>query len=289
MDRTAIAAIVIGFGATVAAMVMPQKYPNAPKFAIELSWWGGIVLIVVGGLFLLTDITVSDVIQSITTACNWLYHYLVALVKYPAFWIVMAFVGGIAAHRWLPMLWKKFRTYQPAGSLVTEWFSPMQAAEKFVSSEFISNDRLAHERAKELQGKVRLLEAQLEARPELNDDAAFRDRMATAIRERDDSGYLAKQRRTDVVDKLSALLTSGFLIGKGCKSIRKGGSWVKGKETNIPTNFWNIIISKTDVLDLTKRHAIGYLGFYEDVLIGKDENFKAPQVTPSHPGLTIKH
>lgn len=52
MDSAGIAAIVIGLGATVAAMVFPHKYPNAPKWLIELCWWGGIALMIGGTLYL---------------------------------------------------------------------------------------------------------------------------------------------------------------------------------------------------------------------------------------------
>jgi hypothetical protein len=53
MDGPAIAAILIGLGATVAAMAMPFQYPNAPGWAIELAWWGGLALIAIGFLYLL--------------------------------------------------------------------------------------------------------------------------------------------------------------------------------------------------------------------------------------------
>jgi hypothetical protein len=52
MDGTAIAAIVIGLGATAAAMVMPIKFPNAPGWMIELAWWGGLTLVAGGILYL---------------------------------------------------------------------------------------------------------------------------------------------------------------------------------------------------------------------------------------------
>src|SRR5258708_578526 len=60
MDKTAIAAIVIGLGATVAAMVFPARHPNAPKWAVELSWWGGISLVLGGTLYLLYDFGVEQ-------------------------------------------------------------------------------------------------------------------------------------------------------------------------------------------------------------------------------------
>jgi hypothetical protein len=52
MDGTAIAGIVIGLGATIAAMVMPLKFPNAPEWAVDLAWWGGLALVGGGILYL---------------------------------------------------------------------------------------------------------------------------------------------------------------------------------------------------------------------------------------------
>jgi hypothetical protein len=41
MDGTAVASIIIGLGATVAAMVFPTKFPAAQRWAINMIWWGG--------------------------------------------------------------------------------------------------------------------------------------------------------------------------------------------------------------------------------------------------------
>jgi hypothetical protein len=48
MDSTALASIAIGLGATIAAMVFPSQYPNAPKWLVSAMWWGGIVMILGG-------------------------------------------------------------------------------------------------------------------------------------------------------------------------------------------------------------------------------------------------
>lgn len=66
--RTAVAAIIIGLGATVAAMVFPSLYPKAPRWTIHLSWWGGIFLMIVGVLMLVTDITGEDISNTISAA-----------------------------------------------------------------------------------------------------------------------------------------------------------------------------------------------------------------------------
>lgn len=53
MDGAAVAMTVIGFGATLASMVMPIKYPNAPMWAINLAWWGGLIFVAAGICYLI--------------------------------------------------------------------------------------------------------------------------------------------------------------------------------------------------------------------------------------------
>jgi hypothetical protein len=104
MDRTAIASIIIGFGATVAAMVMPQRYPTAPKTMVGLSWWGGIFLIVVGVLMLATDVTTRDILEFVATTYAQCSQLATAALRNPLSWIVLAFLAGVAVQRWIPML-----------------------------------------------------------------------------------------------------------------------------------------------------------------------------------------
>jgi len=47
MDRTAVATVVIGLGATIAAMVFPIRYPNVPKWAVSAFWYTGVASILI--------------------------------------------------------------------------------------------------------------------------------------------------------------------------------------------------------------------------------------------------
>jgi hypothetical protein len=288
MDRTAIAAIIIGLGATVAAMVMPLKYPKAPKWAIDLSWWGGLSLIVAGGLYLVTEFTVSDLGSPLAAAFDQASGYIAALLRLPIFWVVVAFAGGIAAHRWFPSLWKTLPAIRPAGPRVTEWLTPVQAVERFVDPELLSKDQLAQDKASQFREKAESLETELAGAVDPEKAVTLRDHLASTIKERDDADYIAKRRRTDVIDYLKPLFKSGRIVGKGRKMKKKKGHFIAEQETLIPANFWTITVENEDVLRLEKGIAWGYLGVYRDVLIGKNEDFKTP-LYEAHPGLMISH
>src|SRR5712671_5677918 len=90
IDTTAIAAIIIGLGGSVAAMVYPVKYPNAPKWAVDLSWWGGLFLVLAGVLYLLVE-HIDDLGHATVAAFGWLFGHLVALQRLPGFWLVVMF------------------------------------------------------------------------------------------------------------------------------------------------------------------------------------------------------
>jgi hypothetical protein len=279
MDRTAIAAIIIGFGATVAAMVMPQKYPQAPKWAVNLSWWGGALLIVAGAIVLMTEITFSDLGDVARVWSGWLWGHVIWLLWQPAFWVVAAFVAGIAVHRWYSTLWRALPRLGAAGPQVPKWFTPLEAAERFVKPEIMAADRAAQEKAKQFRQTVKSLEAKLAGKLEPKKASSLREQLAIEIKNRDDAEYAAARRRTDVIETMSITLKMGLLVGKGCKSVKKRGEWIKDKEKNIPMNFWGITINKTDVLDLDKQTATGYLGHYDEVFIGKNENWKEPMTS----------
>src|SRR5712691_6608443 len=100
MDRTAIASIIIGLGATVAAMVFPSKYPNAPKWAVNITWWGGLALILGGTLYLITEHPISDLGRVLIATFGRFTDHLIAIQRIPGFWIAIAFVTGLAVHRW---------------------------------------------------------------------------------------------------------------------------------------------------------------------------------------------
>jgi hypothetical protein len=53
MDKIAAAVFIFGLGSTAVTMAFQAKYPNAKKWVVELLWWGGIVLILLSGVYLL--------------------------------------------------------------------------------------------------------------------------------------------------------------------------------------------------------------------------------------------
>ena len=65
MDRTAVATVVIGLGATIAAMVFPIRYPNVPKWAVSAFWYTGVASILIGISYLLAEHPLSDLISVI--------------------------------------------------------------------------------------------------------------------------------------------------------------------------------------------------------------------------------
>jgi hypothetical protein len=244
MDRTAIAAIVIGFGATVAAMVFPSRHPNAKKWSIHLSWWGGIFLVVVGSLMLATDVTTRDILEFVATTYAQCAQLATVALRNPLSWIVLAFLAGVAVQRWIPMLWKKLSSAQARSRQVTEWLSLMQAAERFVDPELMERDRKTRDKAQQF---------------------------AQGTQEREDADYLAKHRREDVTGCLRDLLKNEKLVAKGCQLKIINGSTVVQPESAITNPFWGITVVGMDCLVLEKNEALG--GYpptrFIDVVIGK--------------------
>jgi hypothetical protein len=270
VDTTAIAAIVIGLGGTVAAMVYPLKYPNASKWAVNLSWWGGLSLVLAGVLYLLSE-HASELGHIAVEASVWGWSYLVALQRLPGFWIAVAFVAGLASYRWLPLLWKKLPVVTKPIPQVAEWFSSIQAADKFVDRKLLLEDRLAVARAHQLREKAGLLEAGLRRGLEPERAPALREQLESALKESDDAEYAAKRRRTDVVECLRGMLRTGVLVAKGRKLKMIKGEAVAEPEDYIAATFWAIIIDGIDSLDFSKNVAHG--GYphqvFRDVMIGK--------------------
>jgi hypothetical protein len=275
MDRTAIAAIVIGLGGTVAAMVYPVKYPNAPKWAVNLSWWGGWFLVFAGVIYLMTEHVGSAIIATL----GWFWGYIIALLHMTAFWFVMVFAAGMAAHRWsIPLILTWWTQAQAQAQvyrtpIVTTWQTPLQAAERFVDPDLFSKYRTAEENAKSLAEKVKLLEAELSGTVESEIISVLKEQLTGAAGARDDADYVARRRRADVVECLRGALKSQILVAKGCKVVRKKtGEIIKEKEQYLP-NDWGIIINGVDAIDLNT--AVVQNGFphkvYSDVLIGRDE------------------
>jgi len=134
----------------------------------------------------------------------------------PLFWIVVAFAAGLAARHWFSSIRKIPLAIRPSGPRVVEWLTPTQAAERFAPKELLSKDRLANERVNQLRDKVRSLEELLEKSDE-DHAAQVRDQLKVSVMERDDAIYVAKRRRTDMIDSLRIALALGLLVGKGQK------------------------------------------------------------------------
>ena len=271
MDRTAIAAIIIGLGGTVAAMVYPVKYPEAPKWAVNLNWWGGLFLVFAGVIYLMTEHVGSAIIATL----GWFWGYIIALLHMTAFWLVMVFAAGMAAHRWsIPLILTWWTQAQVDRSpIVTTWQTPLQVAERFVDPDVFSKYRTAQENAKSPAAKVKLLEAELSGTVESEIISELKEQLTGAARARDDADYVARRRHADVVEYLRGALKSQILVAKGCKVVRrKTGEIIKEKEQYLP-NDWGITIAGVDVIDLNT--AIVQNGFpqnvHRDVLIGRDE------------------
>jgi hypothetical protein len=266
MDRTAIAAIIIGFGATIAAMVFPTKYPDAPKWAVNLSWWGGLFFIVAGIAYQITEHPLSDLKEASIAAVTWFFNQLVALQRLSGFWIAVAFVCGIAAHRWLLPLLKTKLANRTAGPHVEEWLTPHQAIEKFINPEMLSQSRRAAARARELRDNVKLLETKLQNAKE-TEKAKLRVQLDALLEECISMEYLAAHRRSDVMNDLYQQLRSrGRLVAKGYEV--KGGK-VKKRETYIPEHYWGIVYPDNSNLNIETGTYSNMLGAYQNVLIGK--------------------
>jgi hypothetical protein len=280
MDRTAIAAIIIGFGATIAAMVFPTRHPNARKWAVNLSWWGGILLVIAGSLVLVTEITARDLYEWAIVSYEELLGLTISAIHLPAVWITLAFAAGAAANRWGPAFWKQWLKHRRKGPRVLEWLSPAEAVARFVAKDLVARDRLAQEGTTQLKQRIQNLE-------ENPDQSAT---LAEARKELEEAEYLAKRRRTDVIERLLVTLKMGLLVGKGYPMKRKKGVWVRDEVmTTIPAGFWKITIDNVDILNVEAAKAVGYLGVYLGVVIGRDEDHKELQKHEPHPGAVIKY
>jgi hypothetical protein len=279
IDTTAIAAIVIGLGSTVAAMVYPIKYPSAPKWAVNLSWWGGLFSVFLGVFYLIWENN-GALIGAAGAGLDWLFGCLGAIQRLPGFWIAVAFVAGLAVHRWFPLLWKKSREkVQPSSPRVTRWFAPPEAVARFVAPDLNAADQSAQEKVEQLKQKIQ----------EFKDDPDQLVALAAAKKELENAVYVAKHRRTDVVGSLLITLKMGLLIGKGYPMKQKKGVWMKDEVMiHIPAIFWKATIEGADILNLETAVAVGYLGSYDDVVIGKNEDHKVTAANMSS-GPVISH
>jgi hypothetical protein len=166
---------------------------------------------------------------------------------------------------------------------VLKWYTPQEAAERFIKAEIVAADRLVQEEAKQLGEAVRSLEAKLVGKLESKRASSLRQQLANEIKKTDDAVYAAARRRTDLIDALRITLKAGLLVGKGRKlaAVKRHGLVYEKEETLIPTIYWGYPIDKTDVLNLDSQNALSMFGRYTEVLIGKDENWKGPPRPPS--------
>jgi hypothetical protein len=251
MDKTAVASIVFGLGVAIAAMVFPSRYPNAPKWAINLIWWGGWGIAAAGFFYLIAEHSLTELVGVIIATLGWFWAGVVALLHTTVFWGVMVFAAGMAAAHWGVPFVRNLRERANAARnpLVTAWLTPIQAAEAFVAPELFSKYLAAQEHAKNLAGK-----------------------------ERDDADYIVQRRRSDVVECLRQALHSNVLVAKGRKVTRnKTGEIIKGEEQYLPHD-WGLMIQGVDAINLDTAVARNGLpqNVYSDVLIGRDERKAKP-------------
>lgn len=265
MDATALAAIIIGFGSTLAAMALPLKYPTAPRWVLEGSWWGGLSLIFVGLFYLLTGHPLGDLGGAVIAAFDWFSNLVVELQRLPGFWIVIAFAGGVAADRWLYPLSRTKRA--STGSQVKEWLTPHQAIEEFVSPGLLVQSRRTGARARELRDRVKLLEINLQDAQETEREA-LQIQFDAMLEECRDMEYLAASRLADVMDNLYDQLKLGRLVGKGYK-VKNGN--VKKQITYINADYWKLSYVGIDLLNIETGVASNMLRTYQNVLIGKND------------------
>lgn len=285
MDRTAIASIVIGVGATIAAMVFPTKYPSAPKWAVNVSWWGGLFFIATGTAYLITEHPLSDLSGAVLGALNWLYGYVVAVQELPGFWIAVAFASGIITHKKVVPAWRERRERRNPPPLVSEWLSPAIAVERFVGSDLLGKSRKAEADARGLREIAEKVAADLEHAPEL-EKHALRTRLDAALDVCTDKEYMAKHRRIDVMNDLYRKLKSGELVAKGYRV--KWNDQLKKEPSYIETLYWGgmwrltdledyrHLADQDDVLDIETGRAWNLMGSYQRVLIGRNEAFRPP-------------
>jgi hypothetical protein len=71
---------------------------------------------------------------AIIATLGWFLGYIIALLHMTAFWFIMVFAAGMAAHRWgTPLIVTWWTQAQIDRSpIVTTWQTPLQAAEIFV-------------------------------------------------------------------------------------------------------------------------------------------------------------
>lgn len=260
----AVAAIVIGIGSSLAAMALPLKYPNAPRWVLESSWWGGVLLIAVGLLSLATD-----PVQLAIDAFDWLWALALEIQALPGFWLVIVFAAGLTARRWFMPFWRFVWIREQAIPQVKEWLTPNQAIEAFVNPEILSKHRVAETKFKSLKETIDEMEAE-KAVSDGPKREVIEDQVMRLKADLDTLEYLTSHRKSDVMENLYEQLREGVLVGKGI--IHRFG---KPRPSYIKANYWKVYFYHGEFLDVETATAFNLLDTYSNVLIGKVESPEA--------------
>lgn len=251
MDRTAVGSIVIGLGATIAAMVFPTKYKNAPRWAVDVAWWGGNALILIGAIYLVAEHPLNDIGSVIAVSSTWFFDKLVAIQRLPGFWIIVAFVGGIIVHRWgIPFTKQRLLPRISRHPVIPEamWLSPAKAVETFVNPDLLSRKRKAEKIVANAGGE------------ELN--------MAE---------YTLRHAREDVLENLYDQLSSGRLMAKGKMVL---GDKISAHESLIGPQHWRLRYAGRDLLDLDTGETINMLARFKNVMIAENAASNGSSLAP---------
>jgi hypothetical protein len=267
MDRTAIASVIVGFGATIAAMVFPTKYPNAPSWAINGVWYIGLGLIVLGAGYLITEHPLSSLLDVILATLLWFWAEIVAIQRLPGFWIGAAFLCGIAAHKWLIPRIKNYFSSQPIWPTVEAWLTPREALQTFVHPEYLWRLSYAEKRSGECLARLQDCERRFQMAEESARNGLTQE-LAAARNENSMAEYVTNHARADVFGNLYNQLSDGHLVAKG-NEVK--GDKLRNRETVIPAHFWKLRVAGMELLNVERGSTDNIFGRYENVMIGKTD------------------
>ncbi|MGH6726283.1 MAG: hypothetical protein ACREB8_07045 [Pseudolabrys sp.] len=248
MDRTAIASVIVGLGGAIAAMVFPTKYPRTPKLIINGIWWVGIVLIVFGTTYLFSEHPISDLRTMAKNTIAWLFGHVVTVQRLPGFWLVIAFLIGIAANKYVFPYIKKLIRRRNKDLHAGEWFPPREAIQRFINPALLS-------RQKQARSFLAELSADSEKRPLAE--------------------YIVTCSDADVINNLYDQIGAGYLIAKGFP-VRKGKT--QPVERLIDYTFWKLRVVGR-MLDLDTGEGCNLFEHFRNITIARAA---AP---PSHGSL----
>jgi hypothetical protein len=241
MDRTAVASVVIGLGVTIAAMVFPTKYPQAPRPIINGIWWFGIALMLLGASYLVTEHPLNDLVEVGANVGLWLFNTARVIQRLPGFWLLVAFLLGVAANKWLIPYFKNHRVREINYESIGEWYSPREALQRFADPLLLERHAQAESQLAELHEK----------------DGAKRGL----------AEYLVKCTETDAISDLQQKLTSGSLIAKGFP-VKNGKT--QAFEKKIDPHFWKLtFVGLPLAINFETGEAHNLLGHYSNVTIAQ--------------------